>query len=258
MGIVHMTRDCLPPNNFIFGFSTTRLWPGALCNSFVFITKTGRRTNVLKTAQAVLSMASRSSFRLLRTAPMRSFRLQPLQITRSFATPTQGEPLEPPPPPPYLSTLKSDLKTAMKAKDAPRLAVLRAVISHHNNVAKTKQAMKSDVDLVRYIIRVRNTAEESMAEAEKAGRSDLIEKAKQEADLLEEYEAKSGVEVISEQQMHEIVAAQVAKSKETADGKKSLLNDVLGEVKKQVQGKLCDNRLLVPIAQQQIKDLDKA
>lgn len=146
----------------------------------------------------------------------------------------------------------------MRNKDAPRLAVLRAIISHHNNVAKTKQALKDDVDLVRYIVRMKKTAEESKAEAQKAGRQDLIEKAELETQLLEEYESASGVEVISEEKMHEIVAQEIQKSKDGGDQSKSLMTDVLSNVKKIVQGKMCDNRLLVPIVQQQIKEMDKA
>lgn len=207
-------------------------------------------------------MASRSSLRLFQaarpSAPFRAYQPQPLRIARCFTTPPQREPLEPPPPPPYLATLKGDLKTAMRNKDAPRLAVLRAIISHNNNLAKTKQALKSDVDLVRYIMRMRKIAEDTKAEAAKAGRQDLVEKAEQEAQLLDEYEKASGVEVISEERMHELVAQEIVKSKDHGDMTKSLMTDVLSNVKKLVQGKMCDNRLLVPIVQQQIHDVDKA
>lgn len=146
----------------------------------------------------------------------------------------------------------------MRNKDAPRLAVLRAIISHHNNLAKTKQALKTDVDLVRYIARMKGTAAESKAEADKVGRPDLVEKAELEMQLLEQYEKDSGVEIINEEQMNELVALEIVKSKESGDQAKSLFADVLSNVKKAVEGKMCDNKLLVPIVQQQIKDMDKA
>lgn len=82
-------------------------------------------------------MASRSlrlGFQAARSqAPIRAYRPLPFQTIRTFVEPPEREPLTPPPPPPYLATLKGDLKTAMRNKDAPRLAILRCEVQLRGN-----------------------------------------------------------------------------------------------------------------------------
>src|ERR1051326_7942459 len=49
---------------------------------------------------------------------------------------------------PTLSRLREDLKTAMRAKDAARLSVLRAVLANITNASKTNAPVKDDLALL--------------------------------------------------------------------------------------------------------------
>ena len=64
---------------------------------------------------------------------------------RHYATTSEPSTLQAPP---LLLKLRSDLKTAMKAKDTPRLNVLRALLADVTNSAKTSNPIKTDMQLL--------------------------------------------------------------------------------------------------------------
>ncbi|KAI0020552.1 GatB/YqeY domain-containing protein [Xylariomycetidae sp. FL0641] len=115
----------------------------------------------------------------------------------------------PPPPPPLLQKLKGDLKAAMRAKDAARLAVLRGAISAANNAAKTSAPVASDAALVALLRRQARSAAEAQAEAEAAGRDDLARKEQAQIAVLEEYVAQSGVACAGADELRTVVAGVV-------------------------------------------------
>ncbi|KAL6862788.1 hypothetical protein ACO1O0_003026 [Amphichorda felina] len=200
-------------------------------------------------------MASRTSLRLFRavqcSAPCRPYRAPALQTPRFYST--GADDATPPPPPPFLAKLKGELKTAMRAKDAPRLAVLRAIISANLNASKTKQPFRTDIQLVKAIARMRRTAEESAAEAKQVGREDLVDKSLQEARLLGEYEKLSGVENLSEEDIRPVVAREIEAALEEGDQKK-LVADVMARVKAALEGKNFDNKVMSDMVRAMIKE----
>ena len=202
-------------------------------------------------------MASRAPMRLIRaaqcSAPTRFVRPHAGQITPRFYS-TGAEADSPPPAVPFLGTIKGELKNAMRAKDAPRLAVLRAIISADLNASKTKQPFRTDVQLVKAITKMRRVAEESAAEAKQAGREDLVEKSLEEARLLAEYEQMSGVKSVSEEELRPIVAREVELAVKEGDGKKTLVADVMNRVRKALGAKNYDNKVLVDIVKDTIKE----
>lgn len=206
------------------------------------------------------AMASRTSMRLFRAAhcaaPCRPYRPQAHchLMPRFYSTGADDVP----PPPPFLGTLKGELKTAMRAKDGPRLAVLRAIISANLNASKTKQPIRTDVQLVKAITRMRRTAEDSAAEAKAAGREDLVEKSLEEAQLLAEYEKLSGVETVSEEEMRPIVAREIEISIKEGDQKKTLVADVMHHVRAAFEGKNFDNKALAEMVKNMIKEKNNA
>ncbi|KAK2759530.1 hypothetical protein FQN54_003009 [Arachnomyces sp. PD_36] len=118
--------------------------------------------------------------------------------------------------PPLLSTLRTDLKTAMKAKDTARLNVLRAIISETNNAAKTSSPVKTDLQLLS-IIRKRATAsKEAGRQFAEANRNDLKEKEDEQVAVLEEYAGK--VETTSPEEIQEAVSQTISQLQK--DGKK--------------------------------------
>lgn len=108
------------------------------------------------------------------------------------------------PAPPLLAKLKGDLKSAMKAKDTPRLNVLRALITEYNNASKTTSPIKTDLELLRVLWKRKQSSEAAVVEANAAHRQDLAQKQLQEIAVIDEY-AKS-VQVMTEDQIKEAIA----------------------------------------------------
>jgi uncharacterized protein YqeY len=138
---------------------------------------------------------------------LRSFGRQPvlrqttgaLRMTRAAAYSTDA------PPPPLLTKLKDDLKAAMRAKDANRLAVLRAVLAATLNASKTDKPIRTDAQLVGLLQKSARKSQEAAAEARGAGREDLAEKEEAQIRILEEYAAGSGVKEIGEAELRQLV-----------------------------------------------------
>ncbi|KAK1997156.1 GatB/YqeY domain-containing protein [Colletotrichum falcatum] len=176
-------------------------------------------------------MASRSSARLLQTlrptvpgraaaAPLRALRLY-----SSDAAPAQ---------PKLLSTLKNDLKTAMRAKDAPRLSVLRSVLSATNNAAKTDSPIATDAQLVALLRKTQRATQEAAAQFRTAGRDDLADKEDLQAKVMAEYIATSGVVTVTEADVRVLI--QKAIDDGAAAGKGGL-GDVMRLINVAIQGK---------------------
>lgn len=114
-----------------------------------------------------------------------------------------------PPPPPMLQKLKTDLKTAMRAKDAARLTVLRSILSATLNASKTANPITTDAQLVTLLRKTARASEDASAEFKAAKRDDLVEKEQQQIDVLNEYVSGSGVQMVSEAELKTIVAGVV-------------------------------------------------
>ncbi|KAB5523938.1 Yqey-like protein-domain-containing protein [Coniochaeta sp. 2T2.1] len=123
---------------------------------------------------------------------------------------------EAPPPPPLLAKLKGDLKTAMRAKDAPRLAVLRSVLSATLNASKTGSPIKTDQQVVALLRKQAKTQKESVDEFRGAGREDLVEKEMAQIRVLEEYASASGMATVGEAEIRS--ALEAVKAELAAEG----------------------------------------
>ncbi|KAI1116907.1 Yqey-like protein-domain-containing protein [Nemania sp. NC0429] len=150
---------------------------------------------------AVITMSLRPGARiatcLLR--PRAGTRPSPLlAIARSYSD-------DAPPAPPLLQKLKADLKTAMRAKDAPRLSVLRAAISATLNASKTPSPIKTDAALVLLLRKQAQGCADARDEFAAAGRADLVDKEAAQIAVLDEYIAGSGVEEVAGSQLEAAV-----------------------------------------------------
>ncbi|RYP51429.1 hypothetical protein DL768_003215 [Monosporascus sp. mg162] len=134
--------------------------------------------------------------------------------SRPYST-TSTSTSDPPPPPPLLQKLKAELKTAMRAKDAARLTVLRTVLSAAQNASKTSSPIATDAQLVALLRRTRAATEEAADEARAAQRPELVEREEAQVRVIDEYVAGSGVEEVGAEQLRTIVAGAV----EGEDGK---------------------------------------
>lgn len=149
-----------------------------------------------------------------------------------------------PPPPPLLVKLKGDLKAAMRAKDAPRLAVLRSVLSATLNASKTASPIRTDQQLVALLRRQAKTQRESAEEFRGAGREDLAEKELSQIRVLDEYADGSGVQAVGADELEAVLEA--TKAELAAEGVTG--RSALGETMK---------RLFAPGGPLEGKDVDK-
>jgi uncharacterized protein YqeY len=135
------------------------------------------------------------------------------------------------PAPPLLQKLKADLKTAMRAKDAARLTVLRSILSSTLNASKTANPVQTDAQVVALLRKSARACEDASAEFQGAGREDLVEKERAQIAVLDEYVAGSGFQAISEEELRTVVSDVVAAmgSEGDAQGKAKM-----GEVMKRV------------------------
>lgn len=154
------------------------------------------------------------------------------------------------PPPSLLTKLKGDVKAAMKAKDAARLAVLRAVLAETLNASKTDKPIKTDAQMVALLRKIASKAQEAADEFRGAGREDLVEKEEAQVRILEEYMSQSGVETLDEAAITQIVQAEKARLE--AEGTKggALLGKLMGSVIGSLAAKDVDKVLVAKIVKE--------
>ncbi|MGD8455091.1 MAG: GatB/YqeY domain-containing protein [Anaerolineales bacterium] len=129
-----------------------------------------------------------------------------------------------------LEKLNQDLKVAIKAKDETRKRVLRLALSAVKLVEVEKQEELDDDAVIAVLQKEAKSRQETIDDAEKAERPDLIEIANAEMDILEEYlpEAMSSEEL--ETLVKEVIAEVGASS--MAD-----MGKVMGAIMPKVQGR---------------------
>jgi uncharacterized protein YqeY len=84
-------------------------------------------------------------------------------------------------------TLSAAMREAMKAKDETRKVPLRLVMAAIKEEEIDKQKELNDEDVLRLVQKEVKSRQESIADAEKAGREDLIATANAEMAVLQEY-----------------------------------------------------------------------
>lgn len=135
-----------------------------------------------------------------------------------------------------LSTLNDDMKTAMRAKDKERLAVIRMLkASIQNEEIKVGHVLNDDEELT-ILSREMKQRRDSLAEFENAGRDDLSEKVKVEIAIVEEYLPAQ----LSDDEIREIVKQAIAK---TGAASVKEFGKVMGVVMPQVKGKVDGNQV---------------
>ncbi|TQV91596.1 GatB/YqeY family protein [Cordyceps javanica] len=152
-----------------------------------------------------------------------------------------------PAPPPLLQKLKGDLKTAMRAKDANRLSVLRGVLSANLNASKTASPIRTDAQLVALMRRIAKGAEDAAAEARAAGRPDLADKEAAQVAILAEYVRASGVATPGEAELRAAVDSAVAEVRAAGAEGRSLIGDVMKKLGAALEGKDVDKKSLAEL-----------
>jgi hypothetical protein len=136
-----------------------------------------------------------------------------------------------------ISSLESDYITAMKAKDADKVSVLRMVKAACGHAAIEKKKNQLDdaetVDVIRKQVKQRRESQESF---EKAGRKDLAEKEARELAILQAYLPKE----LSDEEIKAFI--QQAKQKSGA-ATKADMGKLMKELMPLVKGKADGRRV---------------
>ena len=126
--------------------------------------------------------------------------------------------------------LEKDMIEAMKSKEKEKLMVIRMVkAALKQEQIDHKKEINDDllIDVVNKQIKMRK---DSIAEFEKGGRQDLMDKTQAEIDLLMEYLPKQ----LSKEEVLEIIDAIFAEVKPTSPKD---MGKIMGEAQKQLKGK---------------------
>ncbi|KAL7961774.1 Yqey-like domain-containing protein [Trichoderma compactum] len=194
--------------------------------------------------------ASKSSMPLL--AALRCSRQAPLRLSRTqcLAKSPRFYSADADAPPPLLQKLKGDLKTAMRAKDAPRLSVLRAIMSANLNASKTTSPIRTDVQLVALIRKLQKSAQDAVADARAAGRDDLVQKENEQISILDEYIAGSGVQTLGEAEIKALITQAIEAANGAGKGGKSLMGEVMKRVNAALDGKDVDKKSVAALVKE--------
>lgn len=147
-------------------------------------------------------------------------------------------------PPPLLQKLKGELKTAMRAKDGSRLIVLRAIMSANLNASKTASPIQTDAQLVALIRKIQQSGRDAVADAQAAGRQDLVEKEEAQLSIMREYIESSGIVTIGEAEIDAAVGKAIEAIKEGGAAGKSIVGDVMKRLSAEFEGKDVDRKAL--------------
>ena len=138
--------------------------------------------------------------------------------------------------------IELEMKDAMKQKDSLKLSVLRMAIAAVRNTEIAKKVKKlEELDVLQVIQKMIKEHRESIAQFEKGGRPDLVEKETRELEVLQRYVPKE----MGEEELKSIVKIAVQESGFTskADAGK-VMKAVMERVKGKADGKIINKIVL--------------
>ncbi|KAL8735206.1 MAG: hypothetical protein Q9166_001082 [cf. Caloplaca sp. 2 TL-2023] len=89
--------------------------------------------------------------------------------------------------PPLLSQLRNDMKEALKAKDKPRLNVLRGILTETTSLEKESKGVKTSKQLFKLLQKRKSASLNAAKEFQAAGREDLTDKENEQIGILQGY-----------------------------------------------------------------------
>jgi len=129
--------------------------------------------------------------------------------------------------------IPQDLKEAMKAKDAPRLTLIRALKTAMTNAAIEKGGLGTeltDAEVISIIRKQLKQRQDSFTQFSDAGRDELAAKEQAEIAILEDY-------LPAAMSQEEIVALVEAVITETGASTKADMGKVMGQLQKRSEGR---------------------
>jgi uncharacterized protein YqeY len=138
--------------------------------------------------------------------------------------------------------LNEDMKQAMKSQDKFKLSTIRMVRATIKNLEIDLKRTLNDNEVLDILSREIKQRKDALQEFEKAGRNDLADKVKAEADLLTVYLPKQ----LNEEEIKVIVQQTI---QETGASSKADIGKVMGALMPKVKG-LADGKLVNQAVQQ--------
>ncbi len=145
-----------------------------------------------------------------------------------------------------IETIDTELKKALKAKDAQKVLTLRGLKSAiHNKEIELKKEGLADKETLSVLESQAKQRRDSIVEFEKGNRTDLVKKEKNELELIEKYLPEKMEDSQTEKMAEEII------KKTGASGIKDM-GKVMGELMKEAKGKI-DGATASRIVSQKLK-----
>ncbi|CAM4182593.1 MULTISPECIES: GatB/YqeY domain-containing protein [Vibrio] len=129
-----------------------------------------------------------------------------------------------------IDKLKEEQKSAMKAKDKPRLGTIRLALSAIKQREVDERITLTDDDIIGVLTKMVKQRRDSVAQYESAGRQDLADIEKAEITVLEEFMPQP----LSEEEVAALVDSAITES--GAAGMQDM-GKVMGVLKPQIQGR---------------------
>lgn len=128
------------------------------------------------------------------------------------------------------SKLTEDMKTAMRDGDKFRLQTIRLILSAVKQQEVDTRKEQSDDDIIASLTKMQKQSRESISQFEKAKRQDLVDKEKQELEVISEYLP----EALSEDEIDQLISEAM-----TASGVSSIkdMGKVMGILKPKLAGR---------------------
>ena len=135
-----------------------------------------------------------------------------------------------------LKRIEADIKTAMLAKDAFRLSVLRMLKSALKNQEIEFQREVTEVEFLETLTKLVKQRQDSASQFEKAGRSDMAQNEQNEITVLQAYLPKA----LTESELQSLIEAAIQDLKATGP---SDMGKVMAALKDATRGKV-DGKVL--------------
>lgn len=126
--------------------------------------------------------------------------------------------------------INDELKTAMRAKEKARVAVLRLINSEFKRIEVDERIELDDARVLVVLDKMLKQRRDSITQFENAGRADLAEQEKAESVIIQEFMPQP----LSETELEQIIAKAVADSGATSMRE---MGQAMALIKPQVQGR---------------------
>lgn len=104
--------------------------------------------------------------------------------------------------------LTEDMKTAMRGSEKERLLTIRLILSAVKQQEVDTREEQSDDDIIASLTKMQKQRRESITQFEQAGRQDLVDKEKQELEIISEYLP----EALSDDEIEKLIAQAMTES----------------------------------------------